>query len=115
MSFGGVHDRLHTMSFGGPQRMRQLHGSVTGHTRRSWFCYRRAFTWVWNGTYSADQFDEAVATEAQELVNPPQDYLMEISLLADYLAGGPEQMGRSAIAAEDDLLGFDETEEAPEV
>jgi hypothetical protein len=74
-----------------------------------------ALVWVGRGTYSADQFDEAVATAAQERVNPTQNYLMGIPLLADYLAEGLEQMGGSAITAEEDLLGFQETEEAPEV
>jgi hypothetical protein len=73
-----------------------------------------ALTWVGRGTYSADQFDEAVQTAAQERVNPTQNYLMGIPLLADYLAEGLEQMGGSAIAAEEDLLGFEETDEPPE-
>jgi hypothetical protein len=74
-----------------------------------------ALVWVGRGTYSADQFDEAVQTAAQERINPTQNYLMGMPLLADHLAEGLEKMSGSAIAAEEDLLGFEETKEAPEV
>jgi hypothetical protein len=73
-----------------------------------------ALTWVGRGTYTADQFDEAVATAREERVNPTSVYLMGIPLLSEYLAEGLELMGVSAVDAEEDLLGFEETADAPE-
>jgi Protein of unknown function (DUF3775) len=73
-----------------------------------------ALTWVGRGTYTADQFDEAATTASEERVNPTHVYLMGIPLLSDYLAEGLELMGVSAVDAEEDLLGFEETAIAPE-
>jgi hypothetical protein len=73
-----------------------------------------ALTWVGRGTYTADQFDEAVTTATEERVSPTQVYLMGIPLLSEYLAEGLELMGVSAIDAEEDLLGVEETAIAPE-
>jgi hypothetical protein len=73
-----------------------------------------ALTWIGRGTYAADQFDEAARMAGQERVNPTAVYLMGIPLLSDYLAEGLEQMGVSALASEEDLLGFQEDSNAPE-
>jgi len=73
-----------------------------------------ALAWVGRGTYSAEQFDEAVETAKSERTTASEDYLLGIPLLADYLSEGLEQMGASAIDAEDELLGHEETETPPE-
>jgi Protein of unknown function (DUF3775) len=73
-----------------------------------------ALTWIGRGTYTADQFDEAVATARAERVNPTHVYLMGIPLLGDYLAEGLELMGVSPGDAEESLLGFEEIAVAPE-
>jgi hypothetical protein len=73
-----------------------------------------ALAWVGRGTYTADEFDEAVATAREERVNPTHDYLMGIPLLSEYLAEGLELMGVSAIDAEEDLLGTDDSTNAAE-
>jgi Protein of unknown function (DUF3775) len=73
-----------------------------------------ALTWVGRGTYTPDQFDDAVAIADEERVNSTATYLMGIPLLSDYLAEGLAQMGISAWASEQELLGFQEDAVAPE-
>jgi len=63
-----------------------------------------ALTWVGRGTYSADEFDEALETAREERVNKTEDYLLGIPLLADYLEQGLEDLGYSVEDAEDDIL-----------
>jgi hypothetical protein len=63
-----------------------------------------ALTWVGRGTYSADEFDEAVETAKAEHTNPTQEYLLGIPLLADYLEEGLEKLGYSVEAAEQGVL-----------
>ena len=55
-----------------------------------------ALAWVGRGTYSAEQFDEAVEMAKSERTTATEDYLLGIPLLADYLSEGLEQMGASA-------------------
>jgi Protein of unknown function (DUF3775) len=45
-----------------------------------------ALAWVGRGTYSAEQFDEAVEMAKSERVTATEDYLLGIPLLGDYLA-----------------------------
>jgi Protein of unknown function (DUF3775) len=73
-----------------------------------------ALTWVGRGTYTPDQFEDAVTMAGEERVNSTATYLMGIPLLSDYLADGLEQMGISALASEQELLGFQEDAVAPE-
>jgi hypothetical protein len=63
-----------------------------------------ALAWVGRGTYSADEWDEAVDTARSERVNRTEDYLLGIPLLSDYLEEGLEAMGLSIEDAEDDVL-----------
>jgi hypothetical protein len=63
-----------------------------------------ALAWVGRGTYSADEFEEAVETAKAEHTNPTQEYLLGIPLLADYLEEGLERLGYSVEAAERDVL-----------
>jgi hypothetical protein len=74
-----------------------------------------ALAWVGRGTYSAEQFDEAVEMAKSERVTATEDYLLGIPLLGDYLAEGLEKMGASAIDAEKELLGHEESEVPPEI
>ena len=63
-----------------------------------------ALTWVGRGTYSAEEFDEAVETAKAEHTSPTQEYLLGIPLLADYLEEGLEKLGYSVEAAEQGVL-----------
>ena len=50
-----------------------------------------------------------------ERVTATEDYLLGIPLLGDYLAEGLEKMGASAIDAEKELLGHEESEVPREI
>ena len=63
-----------------------------------------ALAWVGRGTYSADEFADAVLTARAERTNPTEDYLLGIPLLADYLEEGLEKMGYSVEDAEHGVL-----------
>jgi len=63
-----------------------------------------ALTWVGRGTYSAEEFEEAVEMARAERTNPTQEYLLGIPLLADYLEEGLEKLGYSVEAVENDML-----------
>ena len=73
-----------------------------------------ALVWVGRGTYSPEQFDEAVETAKAEHVSATKDYLLGTPLLGDYLAEGLEKMGVSVSAAEGEVLGWEEEEVPPE-
>jgi hypothetical protein len=60
--------------------------------------------WVGRGTYSAEEFAEAVDMARAERTNPTEDYLLGIPLLADYLEEGLEKMGYSVEAVEEGVL-----------
>ena len=63
-----------------------------------------ALAWVGRGSFSAEEFAEAIATAKAEKVNKTEDYLLGIPLLADYLEEGLEKMGISVESAEEDIL-----------
>ena len=73
-----------------------------------------AIAWVGRGTYSAEQFDEAVEMAKAERVNATEDYLLGTPLLADYLAEGLKKMGISEISVEEEILRSEEKEVPPE-
>ncbi len=52
-----------------------------------------ALVWIGRGTYSAEEFEEAVETAKAERTSPTEDYLLGIPLLADYLEAGLEKLG----------------------
>jgi len=54
-----------------------------------------ALAWVGRGTFSADEFDEAVEIARHERVNTTSRYLLGMPLLADYLEAGLELLGIS--------------------
>jgi hypothetical protein len=63
-----------------------------------------ALAWVGRGTFSADEFDEAVQTAREERVGPTSAYLIGTPLLADYLEEGLDKLGISVEDAEEDIL-----------
>jgi hypothetical protein len=63
-----------------------------------------ALAWIGRGTFSADEFDEAVQTACDERVNSTSRYLLGMPLLADYLEEGLERLGISAEDAERGVL-----------
>ncbi len=63
-----------------------------------------ALTWLGRGTYSEDEWNEAVDTARQEAVNKTEDYLLGIPLLADYLEEGLEKLGFSVEDSENKIL-----------
>ena len=63
-----------------------------------------ALAWVGRGTFSADEFDEAVQTARNERVNCTWRYLLGMPLLADYLQEGLEALGISVEDAERGVL-----------
>jgi hypothetical protein len=64
-----------------------------------------ALAWIGRGSYGPEELDEALATARAERVNPTEDYLMGIPMLADYLEEGLDRLGYSVEDAEDDALG----------
>jgi hypothetical protein len=63
-----------------------------------------ALVWIGRGTFSADEFDEAVQTAQDERVNTTARYLLGMPLLADYLEEGLEKLGISLEDAEKGVL-----------
>jgi hypothetical protein len=63
-----------------------------------------ALAWIGRGSFLPDEFAEAMATARRERANRPEDYLLGIPLLADYLEEGLERLGYSVEDAEDDVL-----------
>lgn len=63
-----------------------------------------ALAWVGRGTFTADDFEEAVATARAEKTIPTERYLLGIPLLADYLEEGLDSLGVSVEEAEKGVL-----------
>lgn len=63
-----------------------------------------AVMWIGRGTFSAEEFDEAVDTARAERTNRTEDYLLGVPLLADYLEEGLDKLGLSIEDAEEDIL-----------
>jgi hypothetical protein len=63
-----------------------------------------ALVWIGRGSYGPEELDEALETARAERVNPTEDYLLGIPMLADYLEEGLEKLGYSIEEAEEDLL-----------
>ena len=63
-----------------------------------------ALVWIGRGTYSAEEFEEAVETAKAERTNPTEVYLLGIPLLADYLEAGLEKLGYTIEDIERDVL-----------
>ena len=63
-----------------------------------------ALVWIGRGSFGPEELDEALETARSERVNPTEDYLLGIPMLADFLEEGLEKLGYSVQDAEDDLL-----------
>lgn len=63
-----------------------------------------AVMWIGRDSFSADEYDEAYQTAAEEATNSTEDYLLGVPLLADYLESGLDALGVSPGDAEDDLM-----------
>lgn len=62
-----------------------------------------ALAWIGRGTYTADEWDTALATARSEKTTRTFRYLLGMPLLADYLEEGLEALGISAADAEADV------------
>jgi hypothetical protein len=63
-----------------------------------------ALMWIGRGTYEADELEEAKATAIAERVNPTEDYLSGVPMLADFLEEGLERLGISIEDSEKGIL-----------
>ena len=63
-----------------------------------------ALTWIGRNTYDPEDLEEAKATARSERVNPTEDYLLGVPLLADYLEEGLDRLGISVEDAEEGIL-----------
>ena len=62
-----------------------------------------ALTWIGRGTYEPEELNDAMDTARAERVNPTEDYLLGIPLLADHLEAGLDRLG---ISVEDSEAGI---------
>jgi len=63
-----------------------------------------ALTWIGRGTYSVDQYEDALKMARTEHINKTSDYLLGMPLLSDYLSEGLAQMGYDVEKLEEDVL-----------
>ena len=63
-----------------------------------------ALMWIGRGTFEPDELEQAKETARAERVNPTEDYLLGVPLLADYLEEGLDRLGISVEDAEKDIL-----------
>ena len=63
-----------------------------------------ALVWIGRGTFSAEEYEEAVEMAKAERTNPTENYLLGIPLLADYLEAGMEKLGYTIEDIERDVL-----------
>ena len=61
-----------------------------------------AIAWIGRGTYTVDDWDEAMATARSEKSSPTQRYLLGMPQLADYLEEGLDALGIDVAALESD-------------
>ena len=54
-----------------------------------------ALMWVGRGTFTKDEWDEAVSEATREATNATSDYLLGTPLLGDYIEEGMNQLGYS--------------------
>ena len=62
-----------------------------------------ALVWIGRGTYSAEEFEEAVEMAKAERTSLTEDYLLGTPLLADYLEAGLEKLGYTVEDIERDV------------
>ena len=71
-----------------------------------------ALAWVGRGTYSLDEWREAVDTAQQEHGKRPATYLLAMPLLGDYLEDGLDAFGIGIVDENGPLQGPSETDNA---
>src|SRR4249920_351903 len=64
-----------------------------------------ALAWIGRGTYAPTEVEEAISTARAEHRRNGVAYLFSLPLLPDYLEDGLDELGISAQAAEEDILG----------
>lgn len=69
-----------------------------------------ALAWIGRETYAAEELDEAIATAKAEHGTNAISYLMSLPLLPTYLADGLNALGIASEELEDDIVGFDPSE-----
>ncbi|QDY68201.1 DUF3775 domain-containing protein [Qingshengfaniella alkalisoli] len=62
-----------------------------------------AIMWIGRESFSADEYEEAVDTARQEMIQPTEEYLAKTPLLSDFLENGLDAMGISVAAVENGL------------
>ncbi|HZP21708.1 MAG TPA: DUF3775 domain-containing protein [Bauldia sp.] len=62
-----------------------------------------AIAWIGRGTYTAEEWDEALATARAERNTRTERYLLGMPLLADHLEAGLDALGISPMEAEADV------------
>lgn len=82
------------------QELRSFIGTLNGDEQAD----LTAIAWIGRGSFTADEFDEARQTAADEATTPTADYLMGMPLLSDYLEDGLSEMGIDIADIEDGLL-----------
>jgi Protein of unknown function (DUF3775) len=63
-----------------------------------------ALVWIGRETFEAEELEEAIAMAAAERVNPTEEYLLGIPLLADHLEEGLDKLGISIEDSESGIL-----------
>ncbi len=63
-----------------------------------------ALMWVGRGSFSPEEFQEALSTARTERVNKTEDYLLGVPLLADYLEEGLDRLGYTVEDVEKGIL-----------
>ena len=63
-----------------------------------------ALMWVGRGSFSAEEWEEAVRTAEAEATTPTADYLIGTPHMSDHLENGLDELGISVVGDEDDLV-----------
>ena len=64
-----------------------------------------ALAWIGRGSFTPEEFEEAMDTARSEQTNRIEDYLVSIPLLPNYLEDALDKLGYSVEDAEDDAMG----------
>jgi len=70
-----------------------------------------ALAWVGRGTYSIDEWSDAVSTARSEHAKRTATYLLEMPLLGDYLEDGLAEFGEGIVDDSDEREGLDSEDE----
>jgi hypothetical protein len=70
-----------------------------------------ALAWIGRGTYTIDDWAEAVSTARSEHAKHTAKYLLEMPLLSDYLEDGLAEFGEGIVDDDDEREGLDSENE----